>query len=63
MAASFNQKPISAFCLNPTSTWFQVNLSDVNHELGKAKESLVFESGEKKTEAGPSSCGNFLLIL
>ena len=24
----------------------QVNLSDINHELGKAKESLVFESGE-----------------
>ena len=23
----------------------QVNLSDLNHELGKAKESLVFESG------------------
>ena len=31
-----------------------MNLSDLNHELGKAKESLVFESGEKKTEAGPS---------
>ena len=24
----------------------QVNLSDLNHELGKAKESLVFESGK-----------------
>ena len=23
----------------------KVNLSDVNHELGKAKESLVYESG------------------
>ena len=23
-----------------------MNLSDINHELGKAKESLVFESGE-----------------